>query len=483
MLWLRRHGVWIAAWLLVSALGAVLLARLELARIGDAFETDMRIAHRLLSQRVVQHDAVLATLALLQPPMQTVAPEQKLPALYPQILGVERRDGDALWPGEKQRAAETVSRAVRRAALANVDFARGRYELVLASQPSSFALLMDLHAVVPWNEWPMAPQASPVRVTLEHESQTFVVQRGDVGAGGWRFDFHKHLAADSQPFDVAAVRHVGVGELPWGWMLAWTLAMAGLLAALRAVMRQREERRRAQELLRLGQVGRLNALGELAAGMAHELNQPLTALLANTQAAARLLEEEPPELPLARSGMKQAVEQARRASDVVSRLRRAVERPGIAAQLRPVALEEAVRNALYLLEPEFQRHGVTPQLLSTQPVTVQAEPVALEQVIHNLMSNALQALERVPQEERNLTITLVAQDGRGILTVADTGAGIAPDVLPRIFEPFFTTREGGLGLGLSLCESLATGMSGQLTAMNHPPRGALLRLSLPLAAA
>ena len=101
MLWLRRHGVWIAAWLLVSALGAVLLARLELARIGDAFETDMRIAHRLLSQRVVQHDAVLATLALLQPPMQTVAPEQKLPALYPQILGVERRDGDALWPGEK----------------------------------------------------------------------------------------------------------------------------------------------------------------------------------------------------------------------------------------------------------------------------------------------------------------------------------------------------------------------------------------------
>ncbi len=106
MLWLRRHGVWIAAWLLVSALGAVLLARLELARIGDAFETDMRIAHRLLSQRVVQHDAVMATLALLQPPVpgavaDTVAASTlpRLPSVYPQILAVLQRPAGRLAVG------------------------------------------------------------------------------------------------------------------------------------------------------------------------------------------------------------------------------------------------------------------------------------------------------------------------------------------------------------------------------------------------
>jgi len=92
----------------------------------------------------------------------------------------------------------------------------------------------------------------------------------------------------------------------------------------------------------------------------------------------------------------------------------------------------------------------------------------------------MQSLERVPAHERHLTVSLQAGGGRGLLLVADTGPGIPPEVLPRIFEPFFSTRDGGLGLGLSLCESLATGMGGQLTALANTPRGALFRLSLPL---
>ncbi|MEO7547233.1 MAG: ATP-binding protein [Ramlibacter sp.] len=484
MLWLRRHGSWIAVWLLATAAGGVLLARLELARLQDAFDTDMRIAHRLLSQRVVQHDAVLATLAMLQPPAQAVAPEQKLPALYPQILSVQRREGEAAWASDKRRAAETLSTAVRHAVLSDLDFARGRYELVLASRPASFALQMDLRAVVPWSEWPMAPQTSPVRVTLEQDSQTFVVQRGETGVRGWQFRFGKHLAADSQPFEVVGLRPVGWAELPWSRVALWALTVAAVLAGLRAWQRQRQARRRAEELLRLGQVGRLNALGELAAGMAHELNQPLTALLASTQAAARLLDEEPPDLPLARSGMRQAAEQARRAAGVVGRLRRAVERPELAAQLQPVALDDAVRNAFYLLEPQFQRAEVAPQVQSAlQPVVVQADPVALDQLIHNLLMNALQALERVPPHERHLKIVLASDAARGLLEVLDTGPGIAPEVMPRIFEPFFTTRDGGLGLGLGLCETLATGMGGNLAAHDNPPRGAMFTLSLPLVSA
>jgi C4-dicarboxylate-specific signal transduction histidine kinase len=213
--------------------------------------------------------------------------------------------------------------------------------------------------------------------------------------------------------------------------------------------------------------------------MAHELNQPLTAVMASTQAARRLLADDPPELGTARGAMDQAVEQARRASEVVGRLRRAVERPDLSGQTQVVDLADAVRRALYLLEPECQRRGVTPVVEAATPVTVMAEPVALDQIIHNLLMNALQALEQSPAQ-RALTVRVDHQAPWGRIQVIDSGPGIAPDALPRIFEPFFSTRAGGLGLGLSLCETLALHMGGALAAGANEPRGAVFTLTLPL---
>ena len=480
----QRKWVWLLTWCALTALGSTVLARLALTQLREAFETDARIAHRLLSQRVVQHDAVMATLALLQAPRDAAGqlPEQRLSAVYPQILAVQRRDPGRAWPQDGLSDAEAQSRQRQHAVLANADLAAGRYQLVLGAEPASYALLIDLRATVPWSEWPMVPASSPVRVTLDYAGQQFVIQPGQLHEGGWRFDFRKTLAADSQPFDVVAVRQVGWQALPWGQFLTWAAAVAAGLAALRMLQRQRAARRRAEELLRLGQVARLNSLGELAAGMAHELNQPLTAVLANTQAASRLLADEPPELDTARSAMKQAVEQARRAASVVARLRRVVERPELAGQVQPVLLQDAVRNALYLLEPECSRRSVRPVVEASLPqLAVLAEPVALEQIIHNLLMNALQALEQVSPAERQLTLAMSAQQGRGVLSVRDTGPGLSAELLARMFEPFFTTREAGLGLGLSLCETLTQGMGGTLSAHALQPRGAELRLSLPLA--
>jgi signal transduction histidine kinase len=477
-----RHRAALGLWLLLCALGAAALVRLELARLQDLFETDARIAHRLLSQRVVQHDAILATVALLQPAAPAEPVEQRLPALYPQILSVQRRERDADWNDPALAAAESRSRAAGRAELADVDFARGRYRVVLAATPASFATTFELQKVVPWNEWPMHPPTSPARVALAYGGQEFLLQPGAAAAGLWTLSFRKQLATDSQPFELVARRGLGWADLPWSWIALWALAMAAAVGAWHWLRTQRAERRRAEELLRLGQVARLNTLGELAAGMAHELNQPLAAVLASTQAARRLLQEDPPELETARGAMQQAAEQARRAADVLARLRRGVERPAGAAALQPVVLAQAVRNALYLLEPEFARRHVAPRLeTGEQDVAVQAEPVALEQIIHNLLTNALQALEQVPPEERSLSVRVARESGQGALTVGDSGPGIAPEVLPRIFEPFFTTREYGLGLGLSLCESLAAGMGGRLGVQARSPRGAAFTLRLPLA--
>ncbi|MBC7602397.1 MAG: two-component sensor histidine kinase [Ramlibacter sp.] len=483
--WLVRHGVWIAGWLAITAAGGALIAQAELSRLREAFEADAPIAHRLLSQRVVQHEAVLATLALLQPGSQTDPAELRLPSVYPQIISVQRRDGDAPWTDPALLAAEKLSQSKRKPVLSDTDLASGRYRIVLAAQPSSFALTIDLRAAVPWSEWPMQPDNSPVRLVIEQSGQRFVLQRGRIEETPWRFNFSKHLAAPSQPFDVVASRSVDWDELPWLWMLAFATASAVVLSALASMMnslrRQRVERARAEELLRLGQVARLNGMGELAAGMAHELNQPLTAVLANTQAAQRLLDEDPPDLSTARWAMEQAVQQGKRASEVVGRMRRAVGSPDASAPTHAVVLQDAVRNAFHLLEPEFARHQVTPRMTGmSTPVSVQAEPIALEQIIHNLLVNALQALDQVPVAERELAVKIDSASGLGKLAVADTGPGISAEVLPRIFEPFFTTREDGLGLGLSLCESLAVRMGGRLDASHRTPRGTVFRLALPL---
>ena len=486
---LRQSLPWIAAWLALAVTGAVWLARNELGNLRESFEVDARIMHRLLSQRASQHDAVLATLGLLQSQSREAERERRLSSVYPQVIAVEKHTPGTPWPNNANatalNAAEDASRAASRPTLGPVDFQQGRYWLVLAAASSSYALQIDARAMVPWSEWPFLNEGrdSAVRVTLDHAGQSLTLQPGQIFDARWRFDFRKRLATVSQPFDVVVTRCVSWAELPWLWMLAWVLGTAALLAALATLVHQRRERARAEELLRLGQVARLNTLGELAAGMAHELNQPLTAVLANTQAAMRLLKESPPEIDTAKTAMQRASEQARRASDVLTRLRRTVERPDTHAERVPVRLNDAVRDALYLLEPQCREHRVTTEIVSDRDVEVLADPVALEQVIHNLATNALHALDQIDASERRLTLTISQTETHGELRIADNGPGIAPDALPRLFEPFFSTRAdaGGLGLGLSVCESLVTNMDGHISAQNRSPRGAEFIVALPLA--
>ncbi|GAB2877880.1 ATP-binding protein [Uliginosibacterium flavum] len=474
-----RFRWWLLVWCVLSLAGSLLIGHARLNSLREAFETDSRIVHRVLSQRVLQHEAILATLSLLQT-AQGAEHEQRLPAVYSQILTVRRRTAGEVWPNARLAAAEAASRLSKRPELVEQDFDVGRYTLVLAGLPASHAISIGLREMLPWAEWPVDPQGSPMRVELQYAGQGFVIQPGRLQTGGWQFDFEKHLAAVSQPFDVITGRSVGWGELPWLGILGWTLLVSLAQIVGYHVQQQQVAHKRAEELLRMGQVARLNSLGELAAGMAHELNQPLTAVLANTQAAKRLLAEEPPELDTVREAMAQAVQQARRASEVVSRLRRVVERPGSADLLTTVDLVASLRGVLDLLEPECRRRGVRLNIDADAVCLAQAEPVALEQILHNLLMNALQALGNVPAAQRTLHIHIGTVNGLATLSLADSGPGIAPDILPHIFEPFFSTRTDGLGLGLSLCESLVLGMGGSLHAGHNNPQGAIFTLSLPV---
>lgn len=216
---LRALGAWWLAWLVLGAAGAAWIARAELTQLHEAFDTDARIAHRLLTQQVVQYDAVLATLALLGTAVDGQRPEQRLGAVYPSILDVQRRERGAEWREAALAEAEARSRAQRRPALAQVDLPSGRYRLVVGAEPVSYALSIDLAATVPWRDWPMDLRTSPARLAIEGAGQQFVVQPGRIGDGGWRFGFRKLLVSDSQAFDAVAERQVGWTELPW-WRMA-----------------------------------------------------------------------------------------------------------------------------------------------------------------------------------------------------------------------------------------------------------------------
>ena len=480
---------YLCLWLILALLASSVEIAASRARHEEFFQTDARIMHRLLSQRAAQHDAILTMLSLLQPvgPVVVGSEAQRLSALYPQILRVESRSSVA-WGSDLPSAlaaAEEESRVRRRAVLASVDFSAGRYWVILAAWPASHALEIDAHAMVPWEEWPLPQHGGLVRVTLEHGGHEIVLSKGSaVANGGWlgqRLHFSKTIAAESQPFTVVVSRQYGWNSQSWFRLTAWWLGSAMLCGLLAWLHGQRQARRRAEDLLRFGQMARLNTLGELAAGLAHELNQPLAAVSANTQAASRLLNEDPPEIETARGAMLQAVGQSRRAAEVLARLRRAIERPGLDARVEAVSLHSAAKKVLALLQGEIRRSGVEPVLAGEATILVQADPVALEQIIHNLLMNALQAMDGTPGVARCLRLRIEAGEGTATLCITDGGPGISPDAMPRLFEPFFSTREDGLGLGLSLCETLVTSMGGRIRAANSAEGGAEFCLTLPLA--
>ncbi|CAM3304192.1 histidine kinase [Deinococcus saxicola] len=225
----------------------------------------------------------------------------------------------------------------------------------------------------------------------------------------------------------------------------------------------------------LAHVSRLSTLGEMGAGLAHELNQPLTAIVSYGQAAARLLDEPEPDLARVRHAVGASVTQAVRAAQIIIRLRQWVRRAP--SRARPTDLVQAVQNVLTLCRADLNRLGVSVVTAYADAPLIQADPVQLEQIILNLLRNALDAVQDTPDPVIELSIVLEA--GGWKLSVLDNGPGIAAEVATRLFTPFTTSKAGGLGLGLSMSQTLAQGMGGDLSGANAGAGGAVFTLSLP----
>ena len=206
------------------------------------------------------------------------------------------------------------------------------------------------------------------------------------------------------------------------------------------------------------EAARLHTMGEMASGIAHELNQPLAAILSYNQACVRLLHEPEPDLAAIRGAMTSMTGQAKRAADIIVRLRAFIGKHP--AHVHPLDMREVVRNAVSLAEPWLKQGGVAVNLdIADDVPLVRADSVQIEQVVLNLIRNAVEAMELMPADGRVLTLALRGEGQHVTLSVRDNGPGVSAEMRKTLFHPFRTSKTDGMGLGLTICQSIAETLS------------------------
>ncbi|WP_438030731.1 sensor histidine kinase [Sorangium sp. So ce233] len=230
----------------------------------------------------------------------------------------------------------------------------------------------------------------------------------------------------------------------------------------------------------LAHLNRVSSMRELAASIAHELNQPLAAILSNAQAALRLLARTPPDTAETRAALEDIVADDRRVARVIQRMRAMLRRGEISAAAQD--LNELVGDTARHMAGAAASAGATVRLeLAPGLPRVRGDGVQVQQVLVNLLVNAFDAVAGRPPEARLVVVrTLPGEGGHVELSVADSGEGVPPEDLERIFEPFFTTKARGLGVGLAISRSIAEAHGGRLWAESSPGEGATFRCALPV---
>lgn len=286
--------------------------------------------------------------------------------------------------------------------------------------------------------------------------------------------------------DYEAEYRIVSADAPERWISARgrvDASSAGAPAIMRGVVIDVTDHKRAQQDVEhirkeLAHVSRISMMGELAGSLAHELNQPLAAILSNAQAARWLLGATPVDLAQMGEIVDDIIRDDKRAGEVIHRLRTMLQKRDHEVH-EVLDLNDVAQDVARLLNSEAATRNVNVVLrLAPDLPPVRAGRVEMQQVLLNLMVNGMDAMRDVPAGARRLTVATGGAGDHVTVTVADQGSGIPPAVLPDIFRPFFTTKEQGLGMGLAICRSLVEAYAGTLTAENQPGGGALFAVAL-----
>jgi C4-dicarboxylate-specific signal transduction histidine kinase len=221
-------------------------------------------------------------------------------------------------------------------------------------------------------------------------------------------------------------------------------------------------------------------LGELTASIAHEVNQPLAAVVANAEACLRWLDRGTPDLTAARRSVECIIDDGNRASGVIRRVRALANKTNI--ERAPLDVNDVVRETIPLVQRELISHQVLLRMeLALALPMILGDRVQLQQVIINLVMNGIEAMQSVTDRPRELAIRSRQDETRQVLvTVRDCGVGISAENADRLFNAFFTTKSAGMGMGLSICRSIIESHGGRLWATANIPNGATFQFTLPV---
>jgi C4-dicarboxylate-specific signal transduction histidine kinase len=241
----------------------------------------------------------------------------------------------------------------------------------------------------------------------------------------------------------------------------------------------RRERQYREVQMHLAHANRVATIGQLSASIAHELKQPLSAVVTNGGATLRWLARNQPEIEEAKQAVKRIIKDANRASEVLSRIHRLVKKERLRTDTLNV--NDAILEVIPLIHSEAAKNGVTIQRQLTDRLpSIQGDRIQLQQVILNLMVNAIQAMSGLTKGIRELHIGTESAEEDGVrIGVRDTGPGLSAENLQRLFEPFYTTKPNGMGMGLSICRSIIEDHGGRLWATGLHPHGALFQFTIP----
>jgi PAS domain S-box-containing protein len=243
------------------------------------------------------------------------------------------------------------------------------------------------------------------------------------------------------------------------------------------------ERKQVEEALRdaqanLAHVARVTTLGELAASIAHEVNQPLAGVIANAAACLRWLDRKTPDLNAARRSVEWIIDDGNRASEVIRRLRTLAKKTDL--EKVPLDINDVVKEVVVQREIASQQVSLRMELAPTLSMTF-GDRVQLQQVMINLMMNGVEAMKMITDRPRELVIRSRQDETQQVLvSVADCGVGIPAENADRLFNPFFTTKSSGMGMGLSICRSIMEAHGGKLWATANVPFGAMFQFTLPV---
>lgn len=487
----------LALWLAVVVLALGAQAYMQRSSLLDELQWESATLYRAVSQRAGQHDAhlttlsaialagggeradlfldVAATISRFYPRIKDVLLVPLDPALEP--IATTHYDSETL---------STLRAAARRSTGAPVLLAHptrdGLYLMVKRSPNADAAiyaviLAIDASELIVSDRDFWTQDSARRRLTMSDDT----LLTGTPASGA--LQFVQPLDSASQPLRLETGLDIRLLDILPPLRTAGIILLASLAyVAVLAVIRQRAlaHDAAAQAALRgvevqLSHAARINAMGEMASGMAHELTQPLTAILAQAQAGKRLLARD--DLSSVGACLEETAAQAKRASSILERLRN-WSKPH-AKPLSPIDLRQAVGNVQSLLASDAARLDIALEVdVPPHAVPVLADQIEMEQVIHNLVRNAFDAL--AGQAGARVRVGAKIVTDRVVVEIADNGPGIPAELRPKIFTPFITTREDGMGLGLALSERLVERANGEIRLLDGKP-GATFRIELPLA--